>query len=78
MKLEIDVNRELGALMKAMRLHAGLTQEEMAKSLGVVRAHIPNMEHARITNVLLKHLVACGDRCGFEVKLVVRKKKEGK
>jgi DNA-binding XRE family transcriptional regulator len=75
MKLEIDVNRELGALMKAMRLHAGLTQEQMAKALGVTRPHIPNMEHGKITTILLKHLVKCGDRCGFEVKLIVRKKK---
>lgn len=73
--MELDVNRELGALMKAMRLHAGLTQEQMAKALGVTRSHIPNMEHGRITTVLLKHIVSCGDRCGFDVKLTIKKRK---
>jgi predicted XRE-type DNA-binding protein len=74
MKIECDVNRQLGHLMKAMRLQAGLTQEEMAKHLGVTRPHIPNMEAAKITNIYLHHLVRCADRCGFEVKLKVTKK----
>lgn len=75
MKLEIDVNRELGQLMRAMRIHAGLTQAQMAETLGVSRAHIPNMEVGGKTNIYLHHLVRCADRCGFEAKLVVRKKK---
>lgn len=75
MKLEIDVNRELGQLMRAMRLSAGLTQEDMAKTLGVTRPHIPNMEVGGKTNIYLHHLVRCADRCGFEAKLVVHKKR---
>lgn len=76
MKLEIDVNRHLGQLMKAMRLHAGLTQEQMAKTLGVTRPHIPNMESGRMCNIYLHHLVKCADRCGFEAKLVVTQKRK--
>lgn len=75
MKLEIDVNRELGQFMRAMRVCAGLTQEQMAKAFGVTRPHIPNMESGRSCNIYLHHLVRCADRCGFEAKLVVRKLK---
>lgn len=75
MKLEIDVNQHLGLLMRAMRQSAGLTQEQMAKTLGVTRPHIPNMESGKLCNIYLHHLVRCADRCGFEAKLVVRKKK---
>ena len=74
MKIQLDVNKELGQLMKAMRLSKGLRQEDMAKILGVTRPHIPNMEQGKICNILLSHLVNCGDACGFDVKLVVTKK----
>lgn len=74
MKFEVDVNHELGQLMKAMRLRAGLTQQQMADTLGVSRPHIPNMETGGKTNIYLHHLIRCADRCGFDVKLTVRKK----
>lgn len=75
MKLEIDVGKELGSLMKAMRLQAGLSQGDISKALGVSRPQIANMESARACNIYLHHLVRCADECGFEAKLTVRKLK---
>jgi DNA-binding XRE family transcriptional regulator len=75
MKLEIDVNKQLGDLMKAMRLAAGLRQDDIAKAIGTKRPQVCNIESGRMCNVLLSHLVAAGDRCGFEVKLIVQKRK---
>jgi transcriptional regulator with XRE-family HTH domain len=72
-KLELDVNRDLGTLMRAMRLRAGITQESIAKKLGVSRPAIPNMEAGK-QNIYLHHLIRTADACGFEVKLKVRKK----
>uniref|UniRef100_A0A6M3J4G5 Putative DNA binding, helix-turn-helix domain containing protein n=1 Tax=viral metagenome TaxID=1070528 RepID=A0A6M3J4G5_9ZZZZ len=74
MKIEIDVNRQLGDLIKAMRLSSGLKQEDIAKALGVSRPQIANMEAGRLCNILLAHLVRCGDRCGFDIKLTVKPK----
>ncbi len=74
MKLEVDVNRDLGTLMKAMRLRAGMTQEGIAKKLSLSRPAIPNMEAGK-QNIYLHHLVRTADACGFEVKLVVKPKK---
>lgn len=76
MKLEIDVNRELGDLMKAMRLHAGMTQADISKTLGVNRPQVCNMESGRACNIYLHHLVRCAEKCGFEAKLIVRKLKK--
>ena len=73
MKIELDVNKQPGNLMKAMRLSAGLTQEDIAKSLHVSRTQVTNIEAGRMCNILLSHLVRCGNRCGFEVKLTVKK-----
>lgn len=73
MKLELDVNRDLGTLMRAMRLRAGITQGDIAKKLGVSRPAIPNMEAGK-QNIYLHHLIRTADACGFEVKLKVRKK----
>jgi DNA-binding XRE family transcriptional regulator len=73
MKMQIDVNRDLGQLMKAMRITAGLTQEQMAKALGMTRANVPNLESGRY-NIYLHHLVRCADKCGFVAQLVVKKK----
>jgi transcriptional regulator with XRE-family HTH domain len=75
MKIELDVNQELGNLLKAMRLSAGMNQDEMSQKLGVTRSHISNLEKAKITNVLLAHLVRCGEATGFEVKLKITRKK---
>lgn len=78
MKLELDVSKELGSLMKAMRVQSGLTQDDIAKTIGVSRPQIANMESARSCNIYLHHLVRCADKCGFEAKLTVcklRKKK---
>lgn len=74
MKIELDVSRDMGQLMKAMRLHRGLTQEQIAKKLGVSRPAIPNMEAGK-QNIYLHHLIRTADACGFEVKLRVRKLK---
>lgn len=75
MKLEIDVSKELGSLMKAMRLHAGLSQGEISKTRGLSRFQIANMESERACNIYLHHLVNCAGRCGFEAKLIVKKTK---
>lgn len=72
MKLELDVNRDLGQLMKGMRLAACMTQERLAKKLKISRPAIPNMEAGK-QNIYLHHLVRTADACGFEVKLKVRK-----
>lgn len=77
MKVELDVNRDLGTLMRAMRLRAGLTQEQIAKKLGVSRPAIPNMESGR-QNIYLHHLIRTADSCGFEVKLKVRQLKKSR
>lgn len=77
MKLELDVNRDLGTLMKAMRLRAGLTQEQIAKKLGLSRPAIPNIEAGK-QNLYLHHLIRTADACGFEVKLRVSKLKATK
>ena len=73
-KIELDVNKQLGDLMKAMRLGAGLKQAAVAKALKVSRSQVANMEAGRTCNILLAHIVRCGDRCGFEVKLTVKPK----
>ena len=72
MKVELDVNKQLGDLMRAMRLSAGLKQEAVANVLNVSRSQVANMEAGRMCNILLAHIVRCGDRCGFEVKLTVK------
>lgn len=70
----IDVrDSELGLLIKAMRLAKGLTQEQLAKRVGLERTSICNMELGNQV-VLLTNLVATGDICGFEVRLTVDRK----
>lgn len=75
MKLELDVNRDLGSLIRAMRLRAGMTQESLAKRLGISRPAIPNMEAGK-QNIYLHHLIRTADSCGFEIKLKVRSKQQ--
>lgn len=76
-QITLDVNRDLGELMRAMRLRAGLTQEEVAKALSISRPAIPNIERGK-QNIYLHHLIRTADACGFDIKLTVRPKNKRK
>jgi transcriptional regulator with XRE-family HTH domain len=71
---KIDV-RQLGHVMRAMRVAAGLTQVDIAKALGVSRPAITNIEAGRRDNIYLHHLVRCATRSGFDMMLVIRPNK---
>lgn len=75
MKITLDVNQQLGSLMKAMRMSIGARQEDVSKAIGISRGQLANIENGAMCNILLQHIVNYGDCCGFDVVLTVRKRK---
>jgi len=43
----MEINKVTGANLRRMRIEAGLTQEELAHYLGVVKQNVSAMEHGR-------------------------------
>ena len=74
MKIEVD-DKQLGLVLRAMRVAANKTQSELARGMCISRDSIANMETGRGL-VSLTTLVRAGEICEFEVKLVVSRKKE--
>jgi DNA-binding XRE family transcriptional regulator len=66
-------DKELGLLMRAMRVSANKRQTEIARIVGLGRTSVVNMEAGRQI-VQLATLVRTGELCGFDVRLVVTKK----
>jgi len=64
---------ELGPLLKQARREARLSQEELAKPLGMSRATISAIESGRCEEIGFVKLVALLDLVGLEVVVTARK-----
>jgi DNA-binding XRE family transcriptional regulator len=64
-------DRELGQLIRGMRKARKIKQSELAEALGISRSAVANIEGGTC-GVLMKHIVATGLRCGYEIVITVR------
>jgi transcriptional regulator with XRE-family HTH domain len=64
---------EAGSLIREARQRAGLTQTELAKSLGMSRATISQLENGVIVELGVRKLGQICDRLGLEVTVQPRR-----
>jgi len=64
---------EIGPLLKRARQDAGLSQEQLAQSLGMSRATISAIEGGRCEEIGFAKLAALLERVGLEVTVAPRK-----
>ncbi len=58
-----SVYEDLGRNIRRARLHAGLTQEQLGRAVGLTRTSVNNIEHGRqkvLVHTLLELASACG------------------
>lgn len=64
---------EIGPLLKEARQKAGLSQEQLARPLGMSRATISAIESGRCEEIGFQKLLALLERVGLEISVGARK-----
>lgn len=64
---------EIGSLLKEARQKAGLSQEQLARPLGMSRATISAIESGRCEEIGFQKLLALLERVGLEISVGARK-----
>lgn len=64
---------DLAPLLRRARQHAGLSQEQLARPLGMSRATISAIESGRCEEIGFAKLVALLERVGLEITVAPRK-----
>lgn len=64
---------ETGLVIRTARKHAGLTQAELARRLGMSRATLSQLENGVIGDLGIRKLAQIGDRLGLEIAVQPRR-----
>jgi len=66
--------QKVGALLRGMRISAGITQDVVAQHLGLDRTSVNKMERGKHT-ASLANIMQWAKVCGFDIRVSIRKAK---
>lgn len=65
------IARQTAERLRAARLAAGLTQREVAESMGTSQAQVVRIENAQVLGISLRSLADFASACGYEARIIL-------
>ncbi len=63
--------RQTAERLRAARLHVGLTQREIAETMGTSQAQVVRIENAQVLGISLRSLADFAGACGYEARIIL-------